>query len=188
MTSAVITRGATGVSFDTSSAKGRFSAIRIVAKDGGTLELTKLQIAYSDCHLQEEQSRISVSPGRRSEAIPLQKNDRFIDRIGIELRAPSPHNTTIVVEGLQNEGGEAAVRRPSLQIALPRYPPLHSRWTWPWGFLGLILSSFGAHSISIHPKPCRHCTRVRPGTVHWIGWLSTNFNCGRLKAMSLLGD
>ena len=111
VTSAVITGGASGVSFDTSSAKGHFRAIRIVATDAGKLDLTKLQIAYSDCYLQEELSPISVSPGQRSEAIPLQKDDRFIDRIGIELRAPALHDATIVVEGLQSEGGGVAVRQ-----------------------------------------------------------------------------
>jgi len=105
-------------SIDVTGARGKYAAVRIVAKRRG-IELNNVEVVYGDGPSHNEHRPINLLPGERTRAINEQKEGHFVDKINLSFKAEpnAPAPTVIEVYGLQSEAGARAVRPTGAQVA-----------------------------------------------------------------------
>ena len=99
------------VSIDLSKAKGAFTAVRITVTNGA-LELTHLELKYSDGTFYRERRAVVLRRDRRTRPIDDRGEDHFLDSIVLTFRSVVGEldRATIAIEGLQSSSGALAVR------------------------------------------------------------------------------
>jgi hypothetical protein len=117
---------------DVRRARGRFQGIRLYA-ERNAIEISKVQITYSNGQVHNEERRINLLPGERTRPIDLRSEERFIDHIDLFYRT-NPNATgnrrhaVIRVVGFQTAAGAAAARPP---VGSPSAPPTTTVPTQP---------------------------------------------------------
>lgn len=96
-------------SIDVSKAPGAFRGIRVKNRGSNLIDLTRVQIVYSDGSVHNEDRQIDMKRGERSREIAALGTDKFIDTINITWRASSGRGTLQVL-GLQTRDGRRMER------------------------------------------------------------------------------
>ena len=96
---------------DVTTAKGRFKAIRLVAKRSG-VTISRVSVTYSNCAVHNEVRKINLLAGERTRPIDLRGDERFVDHIDLVYQtAPGTIiPASVEVYGLQSAEGAAAAR------------------------------------------------------------------------------
>lgn len=96
-------------SIDVSKAPGAFRGIRVKNRGSNLIDLTRVQIVYSDGSVHNEDRQIDMKRGERSREIAASGTDKFIDTVNITWRASSGRGTLQVL-GLQTRDGRRMER------------------------------------------------------------------------------
>jgi hypothetical protein len=96
-------------SIDVSKAPGAFRGIRVKNRGSNLIDLTRVQIVYSDGSVHNEDRQIDMKRGERSREIAASATDKFIDTVNITWRASSGRGTLQVL-GLQTRDGRRMER------------------------------------------------------------------------------
>jgi hypothetical protein len=94
---------------DVSRAPGAFRGIRVKNRGSNLLDLTRVQIVYSDGSVHNEDRQIDMRSGERSREIAPSSTDKFIDKVNVSWRASSGRGTLQVL-GLQTRDGRRMER------------------------------------------------------------------------------
>lgn len=96
-------------SLNVSGAKGAFRGIRVRSKKGA-IDVSRVQVVYSDGSVHNEDRQIDMKEGERSRPIDLKSSDRFIDKVNITWKA-TKGTGRIEVLGIQTKDGAKKVRQ-----------------------------------------------------------------------------
>ena len=98
-------------SIDVSAARGKYQAIRVVAKRRG-IDLKNIEVVYSEGTSHNERRDIHLLPGERTRAINERDGSRFVDKINLSIKPEPAAIVPAVIEvyGLQNDAAARAVR------------------------------------------------------------------------------
>lgn len=96
-------------SIDVSRAPGAFRGIRVKNRGSNLIDLTRVQIVYSDGSVHNEDRQIDMRRGERSREIAPSSTDKFIDKVNVSWRASSGRGTLQVL-GLQTRDGRRMER------------------------------------------------------------------------------
>lgn len=97
------------ISIDVSKAPGAFRGIRVFNKGGGLIDLSRVQIVYSDGSVHNEDRQIDLKAGERSREIAAGTDEKFVDKVNLTWRA-SKGQGSVQIFGLQSHGGRKMER------------------------------------------------------------------------------
>ncbi len=101
----------TKTSIDISNTKGAYQGIRVRAKSGD-IDVTCVQVVYSNGTVHNEDRLIHMLQGERSRPIDARNDNRHIDQVNIITKAGSGKGTLEVL-GIQSDKGAGMARGPS---------------------------------------------------------------------------
>jgi len=96
-------------SIDVSKAPGAFRGIRVKNKGTTAINLTRVQIVYSDGSVHNEDRQIDMKKGERSREIAAGSNDKFIDKVNLTWTATKGKGAVQVL-GVQTREGRRLAR------------------------------------------------------------------------------
>ncbi len=96
-------------SIDVSSAKGAYRGIRVKNKGKTTIDLSRVQIVYSDGSVHNEDRQIDMKKGERSREIATSTTDKFVDKVNVTWKG-SKGTGDLQVLGVQGKDGRAMER------------------------------------------------------------------------------
>jgi hypothetical protein len=97
-----------GAAIDVSKAAGAYRGIRVRSRSGA-IDITRIQIIYSDGKVHNEDRALSLKRGERSRAINQTGTDRFIDRVAITHK-PGKGTAELEIIGIQTAAGAGKQR------------------------------------------------------------------------------
>jgi hypothetical protein len=96
-------------SIDVSKAPGAFRGIRVKNQGKSVIDVSRVQVVFSDGSVHNEDRQIDMKKGERSREIATSSTDRFIDKVNVTWKATKGEGKVQVL-GLQGKDGRKMER------------------------------------------------------------------------------